>query len=113
MRALMLRTIRAYLLKRELRASCSPTWRHAIRASSEVESGESATWSSSTLSHVGSGANRAGKKEFTSLSCNACLVMRLSAGLFSTWRANFVFQEAIGGTGGLELLKGPFQDQLG
>src|SRR5258708_40268274 len=59
-RALMLRTIREYLLKRELRASCLPTWRHSIRASSEVESGESACWCSSTPSHVGSGTNRAG-----------------------------------------------------
>jgi len=66
MRALILRTIREYLLKRELRASCLPTWRHCIKASSEVESGEAAPWFSSAPSQ-GSGANRAGKKEFTSL----------------------------------------------
>src|SRR5882762_3642777 len=65
-RALMLRTIREYLLKRELRASSSPHWRHSINASSELESGELAPWFISTASPVGSGANRAGKKEFTS-----------------------------------------------
>src|SRR5258708_34406820 len=67
MRVLMLRTIRAYLLKRELRASCLPTWRHAIRASSDDESSEAGPWCSSTASCVGGGHTLAGKKQLTYL----------------------------------------------